>query len=404
MNSRLVPLIILNIIFDVYVYRTLLVEYNSGIGFQVFQLIFWSSLILTYISFFRIDQKIKDRSLFHGAGINFYIGFLISVLVTKLIFCVSSLIYDFGRLTYGLVHISDGFNFPSRVSLIIIGIICISMMVFLIMVYGITRGKYHYKLERVALTFADLPKSFDGFKIVHISDIHAGSYDNNKGLIKGIKLINEEEPDLILFTGDLVNDHKDEVIPYIEDLKKLKSKFGIYAVLGNHDYYGAYRQQNKNVYWQDFFSIFKQLNFNILNNDNATVRIGRDQIKIVGSENWGVAGWTPKRGDLNKAFKNISPKDFCLLLTHDPTHWDHQVLKFPQKVPLTLCGHTHGFQFGINLPFFKWSPAKYSYPKWMGLYQEEDQYLYVNRGFGFLAFPGRVGMRPEITTITLHCL
>lgn len=402
MISRLLPFIVLNIILDVYVYRTLSAEFESGIVFWVFQLIFWFSLILTFISFYRIDQKIKDRSLFHGAGINFFIGFLISSLVTKLVFCFSTLIYDLGRLVYALIYLGNGFTFPSRASLIVLGIVCISTLVFLVMIYGITRGKYHYKVERTDLAFADLPKSFDGLKIVHISDIHAGSYDNNYGLNLGIQLINQEEPDLILFTGDLVNDHKDEVVPYIEDLKRLRSKYGIYAVLGNHDYYGAYRQQNKEAYWQDFFSIFKQLNFNLLNNDSATIRIGLDEIKIVGSENWGVAGWTPKRGDLNKAFHKINFNDFCILLTHDPTHWDHQVLKFPKNVQLTLSGHTHGFQFGINLPFFKWSPAKYSYPKWMGLYQEDEQYLYVNRGFGFLAFPGRVGMRPEITAITLH--
>lgn len=403
MNSRLVPLIILNIIFDVYVYHSLSAVFSSGVSLWVFQVVYWLALILSYISFFKIDQKIKDRSLFHGAGINFYIGFLMSSLLTKLIFCVSTLIYDLGRLLYALSSLGDGFIMPSRVSVIVLGIICISALVFLVMIYGITRGKYHYKVERVDLSFADLPKSFDGLKIVHISDIHAGSYDNSRGLNLGVSLINNEQPDLILFTGDLVNDHKDEVIPFVEDLKRLQSKYGIYAVLGNHDYYGAYRQQDKDAYWQDFFTIYRRLGFNLLNNDNKTICIGKDQIKIVGSENWGIAGWTPKRGDLNKAFRSIETNDFCILLTHDPTHWDHQVLRFPKKVHLCLSGHTHGFQFGINLPFFKWSPAKYSYPKWMGLYQEQEQYLYVNRGFGFLAFPGRVGMRPEITAITLHC-
>ena len=307
------------------------------------------------------------------------------------------LLYDLGRVIVSIITSSEF----DRGDLPILIISIVSMLSLLIMIYGMTFGRYNYKIERVHLSFDDLPKSFDGLKVVHISDMHTGSYDNDKGLLKGIRLINNESPDLILFTGDLVNDHKEEVTPYIEDIKKLKSRYGTYAVLGNHDYYGAYRQADKDAYWKDFFLKFEQMGITLLNNDHVEINNGQEKIAIVGSENWGNANWTPKRGDLERSFSGVAQDQFSILLTHDPSHWDHKVIGFRKHVHLTLSGHTHGFQFGINLPFFKWSPAKYRYPNWMGLYDNAGQYLYVNRGFGFLAFPGRVGMRPEITVLTL---
>jgi len=384
-------------------YQSLKQIFGVGIGFRIFQATFCLFVLLSNYSFYRVGQKIRDRSLFHGAGVNFYIGFLISGLVTKLIYCISMFLYDAGRMCYLLLSLGDRFSLVDRLDYVIIGIAVLSFLVFVIMIYGVTVGKANYKLEKVSLTFKDLPKAFDGIKIVQLSDIHAGSYDNERGLQKGIKLINKQNPDLILFTGDLVNDHKDEVNPYIGVLKQLKSKYGVFAVLGNHDYYGAYRQSDKDAYWSDFFAKYTAMGFTLLNNQNKSIQISGTHIKIVGVENWGNANWTPKRGDLDKALQGVTPEDFCVLLTHDPSHWDHKVISHSKKIDLSLAGHTHGFQFGINLPFFKWSPAKYRYPRWMGLYYEDGQYLYVNRGFGYLAFPGRIGMRPEITVLTLNC-
>jgi len=313
------------------------------------------------------------------------------------------LLYDLGRLIWGLIGVADGFELPERIEIILLLIVCFSGVVFLVMLYGMTIGKFNYKVEKLSLTFDDLPRAFDGFKIAQISDIHAGSYDNDKGLNKGIELINKQEADIILFTGDLVNDHKDEVNPYIDSFKKLRSKFGVYAVLGNHDYYGAYRQQDKVAYWDDFFSKYEEKGFKLLKNQSESITVGDNHIKIVGVENWGNANWTPKRGDLDIALRGIADNEFCVLMTHDPSHWDSKVLSYPKKIHLSLAGHTHGFQFGIDLPFFKWSPAQYRYPRWMGLYNHSQQYLYVNRGFGYIAYPGRVGMRPEITILTLRC-
>jgi len=400
LSSRLFPIFLIFIVLFAYLYFSLVGFFEQSIFLRSFQLVFALALGLVFYSLSSLDRKIRERTLFHGSGINFHIGVLISLLITSLIFCVFMLFYDLSR---GIISIFRSAGLP-RSEYIVVAISITALIAFLIMIYGMTIGRYNYKIERLNLSFNNLPTSFDGLKLVHISDIHAGSYDNNKGLSKGIRLINKEEPDLILFTGDIVNDHKDEVQPYIEDINQLKSKYGTYAVLGNHDYYGAYRQQNKVAYWDDFFLKFEQMNMTLLNNQHAIINNGKESIAIVGSENWGNANWTPKRGDLRSAFNGLSKSQFSILLTHDPSHWDHQVLNLNRHVPLTLSGHTHGFQFGINLSFFKWSPAKYRYPKWMGLYEQTDQYLYVNRGFGFLAFPGRVGMRPEITVITLNAM
>lgn len=403
MSSRLIPLALLSLLLDIYMYQSLQQIFNAGTGFRFFQLIFLLFVLLSCFSFFKVGQRIKDRSLFHGAGVNLYIGFLISGLVTKLIYCMLMLFYDFCRMVYSLLSIGEGFTLSDRLGYLILGIAVISFLVFAVMIYGVTLGKSNYKIEKINLGFPNLPKLFDGFKIVQISDIHAGSYDNDKGLLKGINLINKQDPDIILFTGDLVNDHKDEINPYIKTLKNLKSKYGTFAVLGNHDYYGAYRQSDKEAYWKDFFVKYEAMGFTLLNNQNRSIAIQDNHIKIVGVENWGNANWTPKRGDLDEALQGVTSDDFCVLITHDPSHWEYKVLSHKRKIDLSLAGHTHGFQFGINLPFFKWSPAKYRYPRWMGLYHEDEQYLYVNRGFGYLAFPGRVGMRPEITVLTLKC-
>ena len=403
MGTRLILFVLLQLGLNYYVYHSLGLVFIDGSGRLVFQIIFLLSILLGAISYFRLDQKIRDRSLFQGSGINFYIGYLISSLVTTLIYCGLLFCYDLCRIIYGVVKSSDGFVLPHRIDGLVIFFTCIAGCVFLIMIFGVTIGRHNYKVEKLDLYFKDLPKAFDGFRIVQISDIHAGSYDNSKGLAKGVALINKEKPDIILFTGDLVNDHKDEVNPYIEELKKLKSEYGAFAVLGNHDYYGAYRQPDKESYWNDFFDKYEAMGFTLLNNQNRSIDIKDSSIRIVGVENWGNANWTPKRGDLDKALDGVDKDDFCILMTHDPSHWDAKVISHRKKIQISLAGHTHGFQFGINLPFLKWSPAKYRYPRWMGLYDDSEQYLYVNRGFGYIAFPGRVGMRPEITVLTLNC-
>ena len=293
--------------------------------------------------------------------------------------------------------------FPERRKFLTLTSAVLSGIPFLTMIYGITKGKYRYIVENIKLSFKELPEAFEGYRIVQISDIHAGSFDNKAQVERGIRMVNELNPDLILFTGDLINSHKDEIQPYIDSFKQLKARDGIFAVLGNHDYYGLYSIDNegdKKKYWNEFLDVFKDLGFTLLNNSSVILSKGNDKINLLGVENWGAGQWFPKKGDLDKCFEGLDDR-FTILMSHDPTHWDEKILPFKKHVHLTLSGHTHGFQFGVNFPGFKWSPAQYRYPRWIGLYMENEQVLYVNRGFGFLAFPGRIGIWPEITLFEL---
>lgn len=269
-------------------------------------------------------------------------------------------------------------------------------------IYGITIGKYNYKVKKVSLAFDHLPPEFDGYKIVQISDVHSGSFDSRESVLKGIELINTQDPDLVVFTGDLVNDRAEEIDNYIDIFQQIESKDGIFSITGNHDY-GDYFQWNsqteKDENFERLVKKHEELGFNILMNENRKIFRGNNYINIVGVENWGLPPF-PQKGDLNKALNGVD-NSFTLLLSHDPSHWDAETLKHSKKVDLTLSGHTHGMQFGIEIPGIKWSPVKYKYPRWAGLYQEKNQYLYVNRGFGFLGLPGRIGIWPEITLIEL---
>jgi predicted MPP superfamily phosphohydrolase len=216
-------------------------------------------------------------------------------------------------------------------------------------------------------------------------------------------MIQDQKPDMILFTGDLVNQDKDEINPYISLFGKLVAPFGKYAVLGNHDYYGQpSNKSERKAYWDDFFEKYKEMGFDLIMNDHRYINKENQRIALIGVENWGGGRWFPKKGDLDKALNGVSTEEFCLLMSHDPTHWDEKVLPHERHIDLTLSGHTHGMQFGINLKGLRWSPVKYRYKKWIGLHEEKGQKLYINRGFGFLGFPGRVGMWPEITIITLE--
>jgi predicted MPP superfamily phosphohydrolase len=277
---------------------------------------------------------------------------------------------------------------------------------FFSILYGMARGRYNFRVSKTNLSFTNLPKSLSGLKIVHISDLHIGSFFNNyKAVTDGIEKINELEPDLILFTGDMVNNVARELDGWVPHLSKLKAKYGKYSILGNHDYgdyveWSSGAEKTKNL--DQLKALHKEIGFNLLLNERANFSIEEgEEIEILGMENWGQGGFS-KYGDLTKTLSGSDSNKFQLLLSHDPSHWDAEVLG-KTNIDLTLAGHTHGMQFGIEIPgFLKWSPAKYRYPRWGGLYSEDAQYIYVNRGFGYLGFPGRVGMPPEITEIILH--
>jgi uncharacterized protein len=278
----------------------------------------------------------------------------------------------------------------------------IAAIPFSSVIYGMVKGKYNYQVIRHTLYFDDLPTAFDGFKLTHISDIHSGSFDNEAKIAYGIDLINEQESDVILFTGDIVNNTADEMTPWISHFSKLKARLGKYSVLGNHDY-GDYAQwkslEEKENNFKQIKEIHPKIGFNLLLNDSVYINKGTDKIAIIGVENWGTR--FKKVGDLATASSNIKEEDFKILLSHDPSHWESEVKNHSNNYHLTLSGHTHGMQFGIEIPGIKWSPIQYIYKHWAGIYKEVGRYINVNRGFGFLAFPGRVGIWPEITVITL---
>ncbi len=336
---------------------------------------------------------------------NLIIGLNVTFLFTKLFFALLLLVIDLESLVSFIISKFSETPLPSpqrRKILKQLGVF-VAAIPFSAYLYGVLKGRYDYRIHRVTLRFPDLPTAFDGYRIAQISDVHSGSFDNYGAVKAGIDKIQQQNPDLILFTGDMINNLAEEIEPYISLFAALKAPQGKYAVLGNHDY-GEYVSWEsaaaKDQNLERLKGHHQQMGFQLLNNAQVSLQKGEDAIKLVGVENWGKKPF-PQKGDLKKAFAESKPNDFSILMSHDPSHWDMQVLDFPQKVHLTLSGHTHGMQMGVEIPGFRWSPVKYRYPRWAGLYQKAEQYLYVNRGFGYIGFPGRVGIWPEITIIEL---
>jgi len=273
------------------------------------------------------------------------------------------------------------------------------------LMYGIISSNvYDYRIRRKNLIFNKLPKSFDGIKICQISDIHIGSLNNTKAVIGGIDMIINEKPDIIFFTGDLVNDKSSELKNWGDILSKVKAPLGVHSVLGNHDYgeYTSWSNKNeKNNNFQNLLSAQKEFGWNLMMNENKSITVDRDKISILGVENWASSRFQ-KYGDLDKAYSGLSQEEFKILLTHNPSHWNAQVTSLYNDIDLTLSGHTHGLQFGIEIGNFRISPAKLAYDQWADLYQLNNQSIYVNRGFGFLGYQGRVGILPEITILNLE--
>jgi predicted MPP superfamily phosphohydrolase len=404
------------IVIDFYAFRSV----KTGFSFiqserikQVINWVYWGVNILfilgavySLITFNRFTGPPRGAAaILMGAFVLLYIP--------KLIIVAFLLLEDIGRLLRaGGVSIgklaTDSFAntpyFEGRrkfISQIALGLASIP---FISILYGITKGKYNYKIHRVALKFKDLPEAFDGLTITQISDLHVGSFDDEAAVKRGIDLVNAQKSDLLFFTGDLVNNHANEMEGWMPLFKQLNAPMGKYSILGNHDY-GDYVNwesddaKQKNL--DRLKEIHKELGFKLLLNEHTAIEKSGQQFSLIGVENWGSGGFA-KYGDLEKALSGVNDDSFKILLSHDPSHWEAQTLDHPKHVHLTLSGHTHGMQFGVEIAGIKWSPVKYRYPRWAGLYEEKNKYLYVNRGIGFIGFPGRVGIWPEITVITLQ--
>lgn len=281
--------------------------------------------------------------------------------------------------------------------------VSIAAILFFIVLFGITRGRHFYRVRQETIYFPDLPEAFDGFTITQITDVHSGSFTNAAGVQKGLNLVNDQHSDVILFTGDLVNNRASEMDPWIPAFSGLRAPMGKFSVLGNHDY-GDYipweTPEAKSANLTRLQQVHADIGFRLLQDEAVTLRKNGESIVLLGVENWG-KGSFHKYGDLKKATAAVPDDAFKILMSHDPSHWEGVTLGHHQHIHLTLSGHTHGMQFGFELFGFKWSPIKYVYKQWAGLYEQAGRFLYVNRGFGFLGLKGRIGMWPEIAVITL---
>lgn len=363
------------------------------------------SVVILGMLIYQLSYGAPNRSMNPWRMYTF--GTFLVLFMPKLFIIVFMFGEDIIRLFVGLFSKLGGseesFYIPSRrkfVSTIALGLAAIPFGSLLI---GMFKGKYNYKVLTYALEFDDLPEAFDGYKITQISDVHSGSFDNEEKVAYGVDLINNQESDVILFTGDLVNNMTSEMTPWKSLFSTLKAKDGVYSVLGNHDY-GEYMQweskaaKEKNL--EDLKRLQKDMGWDLLLNEHRTLERNGAQIKLIGVENWGQG--FKQAGDLAKASEGVVKTDFKVLMSHDPSHWKEQVKGSDLNYHLTLSGHTHGMQYGIEIPgWFKWSPVKYRYEHWAGIYEELGRYINVNRGFGFIGYPGRVGIWPEVTVIEL---
>lgn len=363
--------------------------------------------ILLLISFiYQLSAGDSSRTM---TGFRMYtFGMMLAIFVPKLLAVLILFGEDLVRMFVAggrkfFTSMDEGFvpsrrKFVSGVALAVAGIPFTSLL------YGMFRGKYNYKVLTYSLEFDDLPEAFDGFRITQISDVHSGSFDNRNKVSYGIDLINKQASDMIVFTGDLVNNVASEMEPWKELFSNLKAPEGVFSVLGNHDYGDYIRwdsEDDKKKNLEELKQLQRDMGWDLLLNEHRSISRNGESIKLVGVENWGAGGFK-KAGDLDKACQGVNTEDFKVLLSHDPSHWEQMVRNDKRNFHLTLSGHTHGMQFGIEIPgLIKWSPVKYRYDYWAGIYEEVGRVINVNRGFGFIGYPGRVGIWPEVTVIEL---
>jgi len=371
---------------------------------------YWALSILLIIMFiclpmFNTERWPKNLRNYLFATI---VGFFFAKLIASVFFLVDDIrrLIQWGvakiffRNTEGESEVSEGISRSVFLSWLGIGI---GGSLISSLIYGFS-NKYNYQVKHVPLSFSNLPPAFRGLKIVQISDIHSGSFDNKNAVAKGVQMVLDLKPDLILFTGDLINDRATEVLDYTDIFSRLKAPMGVYSTLGNHDY-GDYvhwpddAAHDQNI--EDLKRTQAEMGWRLLMNEHVVLEKEGQEIALIGIENWSAKARFPKHGKMWEAYPGTEKYPFKILMSHDPSHWDAEVRPKYGDIDLTLSGHTHGMQFGVELPGFKWSPVKYVYDEWAGLYESGNQKLYVNRGYGFIGYPGRVGILPEITLIEL---
>lgn len=405
---RLLIIILLVLLFDLYAFqavRTLAQNWPSMLRITVYTLHWLVPLALAgwmAASAYEATGGLGKNALTVIRTL-FFIIYISKVLVVSVLFIddlrrVALVAYNYFSSSTTPYDASRS-RFLAQMSLFAGGIPFVSLL------YGMIRNPYRYTVFQETVRLKNLPEVLDGLRIVQISDIHSGSFLLKEPVENAIHLINQQKPDLAFFTGDLVNSVAREVEPFIDIFSGVKAKYGVFSVLGNHDY-GDYHQwerpEDKERNLENLKDAHRQMGWDLLLNENRLIDINGEKVAVIGVENYSAHPRFPKYGDLDKAYEGAEPAPLKVLLSHDPSHWEEQVTKKYKDIALTFSGHTHGMQFGVEIPgWIKWSPNKYVYKQWAGLYRQGQQYLYVNRGLGYLGYPGRVGILPEVTVIDL---
>ena len=412
MLTRMFFFIAFFLLLDFYLFTSISPVFNKGsFSNKIFNVTYWviSAIIYAIIIFVFINFNKRTPSVHFNNEI-LISSFMFIVFISKFFALIPLVVDDILRIFRFIgqfivtdlkrenIFDIDRLKFLKKTSLFI------GSTFFITMLGGILFGRYNFKTKNINLKLENWSSKLKDFKIVQISDLHLGSFSSVKKLEDVVEIINNEKADLVVFTGDLVNNFHNEALPYISTLKKIKSNYGNYSVLGNHDYcdYVGWKRSSKK--WKDNFNemldVHRKMGFNLLLNSSKEIEIEDDKINLVGVENWG-AGNFNKDGDLKKAMFEVNEEYPTILLSHDPSHWSAQVLDFQKRIDLQLSGHTHGMQFGIDIPGFKWSPVQWRYKQWSGLYENSKKFIYVNTGVGNLAYAGRVGIMPEITVLKI---
>jgi len=403
-------LALIMVLVDIYVYQALRVVTPAGSKARLIVMAaYWilSAAALVMVLFIPFSEP---ESWPHALRTYFFaimVGLFFSKLVASAFFAVDdirrAIVWVAGKVTNNAGNAGNPTEGITRSAFLSWMGLAIGGGLFSTLMYGFN-NKYRYQVNRIRLRFSNLPSSFKGLKMVHISDIHSGSFTDKQAVQRGVDKILKETPDLIVFTGDLVNHRAAEMAEYMDIFSQLKAPMGVYSVLGNHDY-GDYVEwesaEAKRQNLEALKTVHQQLGWRLLMNEHVAIEKDNDRIALIGIENWSARGNFGKYGKMEVAYPGAEQYPFKILLSHDPSHWDAEVrTKYPD-IDLMLSGHTHGMQFGLEVPGFRWSPVQYMYKQWAGLYEADNQKLYVNRGYGFIGYPGRVGILPEISVLEL---
>jgi len=413
MLVRLSFFILFLFILDLYLFSSISSLFNkSNFHNKVFSFTYWLVAFIIYFIIFYVFINYERRTpSVHFNNDIIISSFIFIILFSKLIALFPIIFDDFLRVFRFVISIfsdkSSGYTGSkiSRIDFLQKLSVFLGSSLFLTLASGIIFGRYNFKIKNTNVKIRNWNSELNGLRIVHISDLHLGGFNSIEKLEEVVDLINNQNPDIFVFTGDLVNNYYSEAIPYVKVLQKIKAKYGKFSVLGNHDYCDYVGWKRSSEKWKDNFknmiSIHKEIGFDLLLNEHREIRINNISFNLVGVENWG-AGNFNKDGDLKTSMNLITNNNSTILLSHDPSHWTTQVLDFPKTIDLQLAGHTHGMQFGVDTSFLKWSPIKWSYKQWAGLYSTNNKHIYVNTGIGHLGYAGRVGIMPEITVLNLY--